>query len=116
MKKFFYLSVFCVLALGACTGAFTKTKDGIEYKIISKGEGKTVGYGNYIQMHIEQSYNDGKKDSLISDTRTSPQGPAFEVLDSANMPPAYFKILSQLKKLENLPSQIGTYPILKSLN
>ncbi|HQW83326.1 MAG TPA: FKBP-type peptidyl-prolyl cis-trans isomerase [Ferruginibacter sp.] len=100
MKKFFYLSVFCVSALAACTGAFTKTKDGVEYKIISKGEGKTVGYGNYIQMHIKQIYNSGTKDTVLLDTRE--MMPRIQILDSVNTPLIYFQILSKMKKGDSL--------------
>ena len=45
MKQFIYLSVVCALALSACTGAFKKGDNGIEYKIFKKGSGKTVGFG-----------------------------------------------------------------------
>jgi len=68
MKQFFYLSVFCALALGACTGSFKKGDKGLEYKIISSGSGKTVSYGNYLQMHIKQIYA-GTKDTVLSDSR-----------------------------------------------
>ncbi|MBX2934893.1 MAG: FKBP-type peptidyl-prolyl cis-trans isomerase [Ferruginibacter sp.] len=100
MKKFFYLSVFCVSALAACTGAFTKTKDGVEYKIISKGEGKTVGYGNFIQMHIKQVYNNGTKDTILLDTRE--MMPRIQVFDSINTPLTYYLILSKMKKGDSL--------------
>lgn len=106
MKKFFYLSVFCVSALAACTGAFTKTKDGVEYKIISKGEGKTVGYGNFIQMHIKQVYNNGTKDTVLLDTRE--MMPRIQVLDSINTPLTYFQIISKMKKGDSLVLRILT--------
>lgn len=107
MKKFFYLSVFCASALAACTGgAFTKTKDGVEYKIISKGEGKTVGYGNYIQMHITQLYNNGTKDTVLMDTRD--MMPRIQILDSVNTPLTYFTILSKMKKGDSLVLRILT--------
>lgn len=106
MKKFFYLSVFCVLALAACTGSFTRTKDGVEYKIISKGEGKTVGYGNYIQMHIKQLYNNGTKDTVLMDTRD--MMPRIQILDSVNTPLTYYTILSKMKKGDSLVLKILT--------
>lgn len=106
MKKFFYLSVFCVSALAACTGSFTRTKEGVEYKIISKGEGKTVGYGNYIQMHIKQLYNNGTKDTILLDTRD--MMPRIQILDSVNTPLAYYTILSKMKKGDSLVLRILT--------
>ena len=99
MKQFFYLSVICVLALTACTGAFKKGDNGIEYKIISKGSGKTVGYGNFIQIHIKQMYS-GTKDTLLMDTRDIM--PRIQVLDSVNTPVAYYKIISQMRKGDSL--------------
>ena len=54
MKQFFYLSVFCALVLGACTGSFKKGDKGLEYKVISTGSGKPIPYGNFIQIHIKQ--------------------------------------------------------------
>ena len=68
MKQFIYLAAICMLALSACTGSFKKEADGLEYKIISSGKGKTPGYGNFIQMHIKQVYA-GAKDSVLLDTR-----------------------------------------------
>ena len=99
MKQFFYLSVICVLALTACTGAFKKGDNGIEYKIISKGSGKTVGYGNFIQIHIKQMYS-GTKDTVLMDTRDIM--PRIQMLDSVNTPVAYYKIISQMKKGDSL--------------
>jgi FKBP-type peptidyl-prolyl cis-trans isomerase len=106
MRKISLVLSLAIVALSACTTSFKKGDDGLEYKITSSGSGEKVQYGQYMQLEIAQLYNDGKKDSLISDTRTAPQGPAFEVLDSANMPPAYFKILSQLKKGDSLTLRI----------
>ncbi|MBC7866299.1 MAG: FKBP-type peptidyl-prolyl cis-trans isomerase [Gloeobacteraceae cyanobacterium ES-bin-316] len=107
MRKFSFVFCMAVLALSACKEeAFKKGDEGIEYKIISSGKGDVVAYGNFMELQIAQLYNDGKKDSTISDTRTSPQGPAFEMLDSANMPPAYFKILKLLKKGDSLVIKI----------
>ncbi len=106
MRKVSLVLALAIFALSACKESFKKGDEGIEYKIISSGNGEKVAYGQFMQMEIAQLYNDGKKDSLISDTRTSPQGPAFEVLDSANMPPAYFKILGQLKKGDSLVIRI----------
>ena len=99
MKQFIYLSVVCALALSACTGAFKKGDNGIEYKIFKKGSGKTVGFGNFIQMHIKQVYS-GTKDTVLLDTRDIM--PRIQVLDSVNTPVAYYKILSQMKKGDSL--------------
>ena len=99
MKQFFYLSVFCVLALTACTGSFKKGDKGLEYKIISTGSGKTIGYGNFMQIHIKQVYA-GTKDTVLSDSRDMVA--PIQMFDSVNMPIAYYKILRQLKKGDSL--------------
>ena len=99
MKQLIYLSSICILALSACTGSFKKGDEGLEYKIISSGSGKKIGYGNFMQIHIKQVYA-GAKDTVMMDTRD--YMPRIQVLDSVNTPLTYFKILSQLKKGDSL--------------
>lgn len=106
MKQFFYLLVFSVVGLTACTGSFKKGGNGVEYKIISKGNGKAVNYGNFIQLHIKQAYNNGSKDSVLFDTRDIM--PRIQILDSVNTPLTYFKVLSQMKKGDSLILRILT--------
>ncbi|MGB4845207.1 MAG: FKBP-type peptidyl-prolyl cis-trans isomerase [Ferruginibacter sp.] len=111
MKQFFYLSVFSVLVLSACTGGFKKGDNGIDYKIISKGSGKTISYGNFMQIHIEQIYG-GTKDTVLLDTRETM--PRIQVLDSVRTPLAYYKIISQLKKGDSLVIRLLTDTAFKS--
>lgn len=99
MKQFIYLSVICIVALSACTNSFKKGDDGLEYKIISAGSGKKIGYGHYMQIHIKQVYG-GTKDTVLMDTREYMS--RIQVLDSQSTPPAYYKILSQLRKGDSL--------------
>ena len=99
MKKVSFVAILFVLALSACKESFKKGDNGIEYKIIKKGSGKTVGYGNFIQMHIKQVYG-GTKDTVLLDTRDIM--PRIQLLDSVNTPVAYYKIISQMKKGDSL--------------
>ena len=99
MKQFIYLSVICMLVLSACTNSFKKGDDGLEYKIISAGSGKKIGYGNYMQIHIKQVYG-GTKDTVMMDTRDYMS--RIQPLDSQSTPSAYYKILSQLRKGDSL--------------
>ena len=95
MKQFFYLSTFCVLALVSCTESFKKGGGGLEYKIISGGgSGKTVSYGNFLQLHFTQRYK-GEKDTIIGDSHDFM--PRINVLDSVSTPPEYFNILKQVR-------------------
>lgn len=99
MKQLIYLSAICMLILSACTGSFKKGDKGIEYKIVGGGSGKTIGYGNFMQIHIKQVYA-GTKDTVMLDTRD--YMPRIQVFDSVNTPLSYYKILSQLRKGDSL--------------
>lgn len=110
MKQFIYLAAICMLALSACTGSFKKGADGLEYKIISSGKGKTPGYGNFIQMHIKQVYA-GTKDSVLLDTRDYMS--RIQLLDTVNTPLAYYKLLKQLKVGDSLVIRLLTDTVFK---
>jgi FKBP-type peptidyl-prolyl cis-trans isomerase FkpA len=110
MKQFIYLSAICMLALSACTGAFKKGDNGLEYKIISSGSGKTIGYGNFMQIHIKQVYA-GTKDTVLMDTRDYMS--RIQLLDSVSTPLAYFKILKQMKKGDSLVIRLLTDTVFK---
>ncbi len=98
MKQFFYLAAICMLALSACKNSFKKGDMGLEYKIISSGSGKTIGYGNFMQIHSKEIYG-GTKDTVLHDTRSNmPFMPQISLLDSVSTPLAYYKIFSQLKR------------------
>jgi FKBP-type peptidyl-prolyl cis-trans isomerase FkpA len=110
MKKFIYLSAICMLALSACTGSFKKGDNGLEYKIVSSGSGKTLGYGNYMQIHIKQVYA-GTKDSVLMDTHDYMS--RVQLFDSVNTPVAFFKILKQLRKGDSVVIRLLTDTVFK---
>jgi FKBP-type peptidyl-prolyl cis-trans isomerase FkpA len=110
MKQFIYLSAICMLVLSACTGSFKKGDNGLEYKIISSGSGKTIDYGNFMQIHIKQVYA-GTKDTLLMDTRDYMS--RVQVFDSVNTPLAYFKILKQMKKGDSVIIRLLTDTVFK---
>ncbi|MBK7434821.1 MAG: FKBP-type peptidyl-prolyl cis-trans isomerase [Chitinophagaceae bacterium] len=100
MKRFLLFSFsLSLLALAACTDSFKKGGNGLEYKIVPTGSGKTIGYGNYVQLHFTQVYK-GDKDTVIGESRDFM--PRINVLDSINTPPEYFAILKQLRKGDSL--------------
>jgi FKBP-type peptidyl-prolyl cis-trans isomerase len=110
MKQFIYLSAICMLALSACTGSFKKSEGGLEYKIISSGSGKAVGYGDFIQIHIKQVYS-GAKDTVLMDTHDLMS--RIQILDSVNTPAAYYKVLKNMRKGDSLIIRILTDTIFK---
>lgn len=110
MKHIIYLSAICLLALTACTGSFKKGDSGLEYKIIKSGDGKTIGYGNFMQLHIKRVYA-GTKDTVLMDTRDYVS--QIQLLDSASTPLAYFKILKQMRKGDSLIIRMLTDSIFK---
>lgn len=105
MKQFFYLPVFCALILAACTEPFKKVKTGLEYKIISDGKGKAIVYGNFMQIHLKAQYKDGKKDTVLTNTRDFM--PIIQLFDSVSNPKEFYTILKQLR--------VGDSLVLKSL-
>ena len=111
MKQFIYLSVFSILFFASCTPPFKKGDAGIEYKIIEDGSGKKLTFGNYMQLHITQSYKDAKKDTILSDTQD--YMPRIEIFDSASTPPAYLKILKNARKGDSLVFRLLTDSIYK---
>lgn len=116
MRKISYVSLMAVLMLAACKQDFKKGEMGLEYKIISgSGSGPQIKTGEFMQIHLCQMYNTGKVDSIMNDTRTT-SGPVIETLDSASMPPAYFKILSQIRKGDSLVIRVLTDSAFKDYN
>ncbi len=109
MKQLIYLPAICILVLSACTGSFKKA-DGLEYKIISSGSGKTADYGNFIQIHIKQVYG-GTKDTVLMDTRDYMS--RIQLLDTVNTPMAYYKVLKQMKKGDSLIIRLLTDTVFK---
>ena len=107
MRKISYVCLLAVIMLSACKQSFKKGEMGLEYKIISSGNGEKLNMGDFMQIHLGQYYNNGKTDSLMNDSRTT-TGPVIETVDTTTMPPAYFKILTQLKKGDSLVIRVLT--------
>ncbi len=107
MRKISYVCLLAVIVLSACKQSFKKGEMGLEYKIISSGNGEKLNMGDFMQIHLGQYYNNGKTDSLMNDSRTT-TGPVIETVDTTTMPPAYFKILTQLKKGDSLVIRVLT--------
>lgn len=100
MRKFSFLCLG-VIFMVSCKQDFQKGPKGLEYKIISNGDGASMKYGDFMQMQIAQYVNNGKSDSLLSDSRTN-SGAIIQPLDSMSIPPDYYKIISKMKKGDSL--------------
>lgn len=101
MQKTFFLILTTMVALSACKEPFRKGPGGLEYKIIANGSGDKLKQNEYMQIHVTQIYQTGKKDSVLSESRTG-RGPMIELIDSFSTPPQYFGILTQLRKGDSL--------------
>lgn len=105
MRKISLLLLVSVVAFTACTQNYKKGEEGMQYKIIASGKGDTVKVGQFMEIHFTSILSGGgKKDSVLSSTRE--QGaPQIVPFDSANLPPAYFKIFKQLKKGDSVSTK-----------
>ncbi len=108
MQKKSWLFVMATATLFSCSQQqeFKKGEEGLEYKIISDEKGNKINRGEFMELEVTQFRSRGGKDSILQDTRKTQ--PYFEALDSASMPPAYFKILSQVHSGDSLVIRILT--------
>lgn len=99
MKKFSYLFMGATVLLASCTEAFKKSEKGMDYKIISNGSGKKLQNGNYFEIQVEQTYKEKGLDTVLYDSRKfANQVTSLDSAGNSPMPPAYYKIFSQLRK------------------
>ena len=115
MRKVSFVAALAILALSACKESFKKGEKGLEYKIIADGSGDKVKMGEFMHLEIGQFYNNGKSDSLISDSRTSPQGPMIQALDTVSIPSEFSSILKQMRKGDSVVVRVLTDSIFKDM-
>ena len=89
-------------------GGFTKSKSGLEYKVMGDHKGKTPGDSDYVEFHIKEMT---EKDSVLTDTRKADGpnkgAPAFVPISFPQFP-AYIK--EALKMLSVGDSGVFQYP------
>lgn len=100
MRKLALAALSLTFLLTACKESFQKGENGMEYKIIKSGSGAAVKDGEFMYMQIAQLINSGGKDSVFTDSRET-MG-QFQVLDSTQTRPEFYKLLSQLRKGDSL--------------
>ena len=100
MKHFFYLLAVSTVLLASCSEAFKKSEKGMEYKIISDGKGNKLVSGNFFEIQFEQTYKATGLDTVLYDSKKFAN--QIATMDSAGMPPAYYKIFSQARKGDSI--------------
>lgn len=112
MKTITWIASIVTLAFGlsSCSGGggtYVKTESGMEYKIITKGKGDPIAYGDVMKFHFEQRY----KDSAMKNTYGQP--PQYQPVDSSQLPPEYYGIFKQVRKGDSIVTRILTDSVFK---
>ncbi len=100
MKHSLLLAAVAVFLLASCTPPFKKTTQGMEYKIITDGKGSVIKDGYFFEFSFSQRYKGDNKDTVYQDSREFAN--QIIPLDSAGMPPVYYKIFKQLRKGDSI--------------
>ena len=106
MRKISYLLLITAIAFSACkSNEFKKGGDGMEYKIIADGKGDAIKSGEYMEFNLTSaiSRKNGKDSFLNNSAETG--APQIIVIDSAQLPPAYYKLFIQLRKGDSLATR-----------
>ena len=74
---------------------FKVLKPGMEYLIMSNGQGEVMKPGEFFEIEFQQLYNGNEKDTVLYDSRQHSN--QIAKLDSVAMPKDYFIIFSELR-------------------
>lgn len=110
MKHSFYLATAAIVLLASCSRPFKKAEGGMEYKIISDNKGKTIQKGNFFELQINTVYKGSNKDTILTPSDFPNQ---VVPLDSASIPPIYYKIFAQARKGDSVVVKQLTDSIMK---
>jgi FKBP-type peptidyl-prolyl cis-trans isomerase FkpA len=111
MKQALFLFAAASLILTGCMQSFKKEKGGIEYKIISDGKGKQLAKGSFFEIQFDQVYKGPNKDTVLFTSADYTN--QIVSLDSAAIPPVYYKIFSQARKGDSIIVKTLTDSIMK---
>lgn len=100
MKQFFYLLTVSTVLLASCTQPFKKGQKGLEYKIISDGNGNKIKNGEFFEIQFKQTYKSADLDTVLYNS--ADKANQIAPMDSASIPPEYLKIFSQIKKGDSI--------------
>ena len=90
---------------------YTKSDDGMEYKIFSDGTKDVLKNGEFMEIHFTSIIKGTNIDSVLTSTRDI-GAPQIMPLDSTNLPPAYYKIFAQLRNGDSVSTRTSTDSII----
>lgn len=93
------ISLVFILSNGI-NSQFKVLKPGMEYLIMSNGQGEVMKPGEYFEIEFQQLYNGNEKDTVLYDSRQHAN--QIAKLDSAAMPKDYYIIFSKLRRGDSL--------------
>ena len=100
MRNISLLAIVAIL-FSSCGQDFKKGEKGLEYKITATGSGEKVKIGNFLKFQVCLIVSDGKKDTVVRDSRKTDES-IYAPYDSASFPPGYFTIFRDLRKGDSL--------------
>jgi FKBP-type peptidyl-prolyl cis-trans isomerase FkpA len=112
MKKVFFVLSSITFLCSSCLHSFKKSTGGLEYKIFSDGTGQKIEKGNFFEIRFDLQYKDSQKDTTLQSSKD--YGDQIGVMDSMSIPPAYYKIFSQLRNTDSVIIRILTDSVIKT--
>jgi FKBP-type peptidyl-prolyl cis-trans isomerase FkpA len=107
MKQVFYVMLLAPLFIAGCSGgAFKKTDKGTQYKIIAKGSGEKLKYGEFFEFSFSYRYQDSKKDSLLTSSASSSNSIALLDTVQSNTPGYIYRIFAQCRKGDSVVMKV----------
>lgn len=105
MKQAFYLLLATVVLASCGGGAFKKSEKGTQYKIIYKGSGDTMQYGNFFEFTYEMRYQNKGVDSLMNSSAQASN--SIAILDTMSTPPYIYRIFRQCRKGDSVVLKVS---------
>jgi FKBP-type peptidyl-prolyl cis-trans isomerase FkpA len=100
MKHSLLLTAVAIFFLASCTPPFKKVEQGMEYKIITDGKSEVIKDGYFFEFSFSQRFKGANKDTVYQNSKDFAN--QIIPLDSAGMPPVYYKMFKQLRKGDSL--------------
>ena len=106
MRKISYLLLITAITFSACkSNDYQKGGEGMEYKIIADGKGDKIKSGDYMEFNITAKLAKKVGKDTILNNSADMGAPQIVIIDSAQLPPAYYKLFIQLRKGDSLSTR-----------